>query len=104
MAASLAAKEVVYLRGILGDLGFAQNWPTELYEDNGGCIQIAKGEGGTRSKHFELDDLYIQEKVGEDKVKMKYVASARNPADLLTKPTTPRELQKRLFLVYKPPF
>ncbi len=41
MAASEGGKEVVYIRDILQDFGFAQHGPTDLFEDNlAGCGHV----------------------------------------------------------------
>ncbi len=38
-SASMAAKEVLYHRFLLDGLGFAQDLPTQVYEDNSACIE-----------------------------------------------------------------
>ena len=38
---SIACFEIVWLRGILSELGFSQPDPTPLYADNTSTIQIA---------------------------------------------------------------
>lgn len=42
MAASQAATEVTYFRGILRDLGVVQTRPTPLHIDNLGAVELAK--------------------------------------------------------------
>ena len=39
---SSAVKESIWLRNMLGDLGFLQRTPAIIYEDNQSCIAIAK--------------------------------------------------------------
>ncbi|XP_015160657.1 uncharacterized mitochondrial protein AtMg00810-like [Solanum tuberosum] len=61
---STACSKVVWLRGLLPEIGFPQSHPTPLHADNTSAIQIATNlvfhEG---NKHIEADCHYIHEAV-----------------------------------------
>ncbi len=54
-------QEIIYIRRLLEKLGFSQNEPTPVYEDNLTCIRWANGAvGGTdRAKHIDLREHFI---------------------------------------------
>ena len=54
MALSEVAKEIIWLRRVLKQLGYPQEFPTLIYEDNQSCISWVTGDGsGMRAKHIE---------------------------------------------------
>jgi hypothetical protein len=62
IAASAAAREGVYLRHLLSDLGFEQQEPTIVYEDNTGAIALAENPvHHSRTKHIDIRFHYIRE-------------------------------------------
>jgi len=82
-----AAKEIVYFRYLLKDLGFPQERPTILYVDNQAAIKIAENSTDhTRSKHIDIKYHYIRELVEKDIIKLVYIRSDDNLADGFTKP------------------
>ena len=86
IAACLAGKVARYFRYILHDLGFTQNNPTPIYEDNEGTILIAKNwkpSGWTR--HINIQYFAIQEWVNKGLVVLWWISSKLNIADGLTK-------------------
>ena len=83
--------EVRYLRMLLAELGYAQTQPTEVLEDNQAAIVIAEGtvSGGGRAKHIDVRFKHAAECVRNGICKVRYIASAWNYADLMTKPLSP---------------
>eukprot|EP00965_Chrysotila_dentata_P110478 3650517-Pleurochrysis_carterae.AAC.1 len=56
--ASHTAAEVVYLRGLLAEMGHAQDGPTPLYADNSGAVELSKERRlCQRSRHVDRRDL-----------------------------------------------
>eukprot|EP00961_Rhodomonas_salina_P112879 1518615-Rhodomonas_salina.1 len=54
VAASQCGVEVVYLRNLLRDLGFVQDAPTEIWEDNAACVQMSENPvNADRSRHID---------------------------------------------------
>ena len=57
---STACSEIVWLRGLLAEIGFPQSNPTPLHADNTSAIQIATNPiYHERTKHIEVDCHYI---------------------------------------------
>ena len=55
IAAVTAAKTAIYLRSVLNELGFQQDEPTPIYEDNASAIEIINAQKPTeRSRHIEI--------------------------------------------------
>ena len=91
MCACAAAQEAVYLRRLLGNLGFGQKEATTIYADNQGSIALSENPMvQKRSKHIDTRYHYIRHCVQQGVVKLVYVPSERQLADLLTK-SLPRD-------------
>ena len=87
MAASLAALEAIFLRGILAEMRCAQDKPTVIGVDNQGAVALARNYvSNSRTKHIERRHLKIRELVEEFRVRPEFVPTDENPADLFTKP------------------
>jgi hypothetical protein len=86
MAATLATQEAVWLRNLLQDMNFKQNEATTIFEDNQGCIKLSKdATDHSRTKHIDIKHHFIREKVENKIVKLEYVPTNENQADILTK-------------------
>ena len=74
------------IHDLLRDIGLSQNEATALYVDNTGAIALAKDRRScNKSRHVDRRHLKVREFVAEKAIKVVYVASAENSADLLTK-------------------
>ena len=84
-AAMAASQEITWLREILKETGNPQDITTIMI-DNQAAIAIAKNpvQGG-KTKHFAIKLQYLRQEVAEERVKLQYVPTNENPADLLTK-------------------
>ena len=86
MALSDATKEIKWLRQLLQDLGWQQNSATLLKSDNQGAIHLSKNpEYHKRTKHIDYRYHYIQQEQENGSIKIEYVATDKQPADMLTK-------------------
>ena len=86
MAASLAACEVVFMRGLLREMGVEMDGPTLLRVDNLGAVALAKDRRSChRSRHIQRRYLKVRELVALGEVKVEYVNTDANAADILTK-------------------
>jgi hypothetical protein len=86
--------EVIFLILLLEGLGFIQDIPTTIYEDNQSTINQVYGNmkhGNT--KHINPKFHYTREQIRKGKVCVKYVKTEDNIADLLTKPLPTRQSQ-----------
>ena len=87
IAAVAAAKHAKYLRSILKELGFTQEGPTPIYEDNMSAINIINNRIPTeRSRHIDIQHFAIQEWRQNLDIVMKHIPGIISPPDGLTKP------------------
>jgi len=87
MAASVGAIEAVYLRMLLADLGQIIDSPTTIFMDNSGAIDLAHDYiANERTKHIERRHFKVRELVEDAAIRVKYIASHANVADIFTKP------------------
>lgn len=86
IAAASAAKEAVWLRNLLDDIGYRCGKPTILYVDNQSTIRLIKNsEFHKRTKHIDIRHHFIREKVEQGDIEVKYVPTNYQRADILTK-------------------
>jgi len=88
IAAVTAAKTAKYIRSILADLGFEENGPTPIYEDNKPTIDIVAASKPTeRTQHIDIRFFAIQDWVHKTKdIELLHIPGVINPSDDLTKP------------------
>jgi hypothetical protein len=98
-AMSAACSEIIWLRGLLAELGFPQTEPTSLYADNTSAIQIvANPVFHERTKHIEVDCHSIRDAYDDRLIALPHVSTQFQVADILTK-AVPRP--RHQFLVSK---
>ena len=86
VAATEAAKDVVWLRNFVTELGFPQLAPSRLLEDNQACVAMVNNHSVTgRNRHFCLKMAWLRQQVSDEIIKLVFVASKNNVADILTK-------------------
>jgi hypothetical protein len=86
MAAFFAVQEAIYVRRLMRDLGFEQRM-TQIMEDNQGCIFLSENPVfHQRTKHIDVKYHFVRERVESGEVKLVYVTTTDQLADLLTKP------------------
>ena len=86
MAASNAATEIVYQRGLLREMGVSLTTPTVLYVDNTSALALVKNSRScVRTRHIERRFLKIRELIDTGHIEVKYVNTNDNTADMLTK-------------------
>jgi hypothetical protein len=80
-------KEVMWLRGLLEELGEKQQQPTPLYCDSKGAIGLAMdATHHGPNKHIQLKYLWVKDQVQEEEhVKLFWVGTKQQAADILTK-------------------
>ena len=85
VALNLTAREVLWLRRLLAELGLEQQ-PTIILVDNQSTIALTKHKMvKPRTKHIALRYHWIKEQVAEGAVCVKYISTVDNVADFLTK-------------------
>ena len=87
MVASETAKEAVYLRTLLLELGLAADAPLQLSVDNRSAIDLSYNpEHHQRTKHIHRRHFFVREMVENGVLHVRYVPSEENLADFFTKP------------------
>ena len=78
--------EAVWLRRLLKELRILDDKPTHLFCDNQSSIKLSYNPVfHERSKHFEIDFHYTRQKVENNTIRVEYIPSQEQPADILTK-------------------
>ena len=99
VAAFTASTIVTYHREFLTEIGLSghHDKPTTLWEDNTSCIALSKNPGQhKRTRHILLKYFYIRHKVADGTVRLEYVATTDQIADIFTK-----ALARKLFLHHR---
>ena len=86
-ALSETARETVWLRKLLGEMGQEQDSATTIWEDNQQTIVWALDAAHHgRNKHIDVRLHYVRDQVRRNVVKVQYTPTEDQLADLLTKP------------------
>ncbi|KXJ30251.1 hypothetical protein RP20_CCG005620 [Aedes albopictus] len=85
IALSSAATEAIWLTGILNDLGVTGIEPVKIFEDNHGCIGMAKNFESKRAKHIDIRYHFIRDQVSEGKIEVLPIGTKNQLADICTK-------------------
>ena len=86
IAASEAAKEVVWLSRLYNEIAVLKSVPT-LFVDNASAIKLVKNpEFHKRSKHIDVRYYFIRERVNENQLAIEFIGSEFQAADVFTKP------------------
>ena len=88
-------KVIVHTRRFLAEIGFPQKEPTTIFEDNESTINLANGPSiGKKSKHIQLRYHYLRDMVKTGEIKMEYIETAKQRANILTKPLATAQFVK----------
>jgi hypothetical protein len=87
IAACSASCEAIWLRKLLTDLFDLEMEATTILCDNQSCIKMTENPVfHDRSKHIEIRYHYIRDMVQRGALKLQYVSTDEQVADVLTKP------------------
>ena len=81
-------KELLFLIHIIEFLKVKVDMPVKIYVDNKGAIFIAENPVVKRTKHIDTRFHIIREHIENDIVKIQFITSVENTADIFTKNTT----------------
>ncbi|CAG7731317.1 unnamed protein product, partial [Allacma fusca] len=94
VAVASGAREVVWLRSCLSELGYPQVRPTLVLVDNQSAIRLVKNpEMHARTKHIDVRYHYIRDQEAKGEVSVQYVPTTDQLADGLTKPLLKSKLE-----------
>ncbi|SYW84660.1 uncharacterized protein UHO2_04591 [Ustilago hordei] len=94
VAATEAAQEILFFKHLFKTVGIDVGIPT-IFSDNTGTIQVSKDPAQHwKLKHIDTKYHFIRDNVQDGKVKIKYINTADNLADLFTKPVGKTTLQR----------
>ena len=98
MAMSEIVKEVLFLRQVQAFIMPAlESNPVDIVEDNHGVLKIASNRHSSkRTRHIDIKHYLIRDAVDEVKVRVTYVKTEDQHADVLTKPLDRRMFEKHM--------
>jgi hypothetical protein len=86
VAATEAAKEAIWLRGLLEELGYAQEKPTPLFCDNTSAIALVENPVlHDRTKHIKRKMHFVRDAAIQGEIELKFCGTEDQLADVLTK-------------------
>ena len=86
---SVACSKIVWLCGLLSELGFPLTNPTPLHGDNTSVIQIAANPiYHEQTKHIEVDCHYIREAFSQGVITLPHLTTDLQITDVFTKALT----------------
>jgi hypothetical protein len=81
-----ATAQIVWLRRLLSELGFQQQQPTTMYQDNQACIKLASSEMlSSRTRHIDVKYHFTRNAITHEYIRLEYVPTKSQRADLFTK-------------------
>jgi hypothetical protein len=88
VAASEAARETLFYKYLLENIGINVETPTVL-TDNTGCIQVSKDPAQHwKLKHIDTRYHFIRDHVREGSLNIRHIGTKANLSDIFTKPVT----------------
>jgi len=94
IASSEAARELTWLRQLLGGIEYYHPLPT-LYIDNKSTLRLLENsDTKNRTRHIDLRYHYVRQQLKLRQFEARYVESGDQPADLLTKPMSGKKIKE----------
>lgn len=85
-AEAAAIQEVLWLRGLMKELGLHTKTGSQVYGDNQSTIAVShNGVRSERTKHVDVKYHFITETVEQGSVQLKWVPTTQQQADIFTK-------------------
>lgn len=85
VAAAELAKVAIWFHRLVSELGYPEI--PKILIDNQACIRLVKeAQIGKRSKHIEVRNMFLKEKIEEKRLDVEHVPPNSNLSDILTKP------------------
>ena len=95
MALSEATKEIRFVYELLNSMDVKVKLPIVCHVDNVGAIFMAENAAATpKSKHMNIKTKFVTQFIADKLIKVIFVKSEDNPADIFTKNVQLEVLQK----------
>ena len=99
MAVAEGVKEVLWLRGLVDDLGQVQDM-TSVYCDSQSVIHLTKNQMyHKRTKHIDIKYHFVRDVVLQGTMTVQKISTAENSIDMLTKSIPSKKFRHCLSLV-----
>ena len=83
---SVAAKATLSIRQFLEEIGFDQDKPVTIFNDNQAAIALSKqAYCSSSTRHMKIKFHFVREQVKDGAIKVTYLETARMVADIMTK-------------------
>ena len=94
-AEAAAIQEVIWIRGILAELGLGSSTPSTVYGDNQSAIAVSKnGVKSQRTKHVDVKYHFVTDTIETKQVKLQWIPTVEQQADIFTKALDMQSFQK----------
>ena len=94
-AEAAAANEVLWIRGILGELGLEVDESSVIHGDNRSTIAVSENGGKSeRTKHVDIKYHFIHDQINLNAIKLQWVPTGDQQADIFTKSLGAPEFSK----------
>lgn len=85
-AVTSAARQILWLRKLLADLGYVQTEATDIFCDNRSAIAMSKNpDFHARTKHIDVQHRFIRQLISDGKVVLKFCGTNEQVDDIFTK-------------------
>ena len=86
-AEAAAINEVLWQRGLLGEMGLTVDDASVVYGDNQSTITLSRnGVKSERTKHVDIKYHFVTERVNDGTIMLQWIPTTEQRADILTKP------------------
>ena len=95
------ARNALWMRGFLKELGHEQKNATVIHVDNDGAIRTSNNAvNHARNKHMEEQQWFLREHTELMSIVLKYIPTEENTADLLTKPLSSAAFDRLMLIMF----
>lgn len=97
-AMTLAAKEILWVRRVVSESGWNVHKGISIFSDNQSAITWASSEKcpSGRAKHIDVSVHFVRDLVKSSTIQVQFIESAKNDADVMTKPVGKMTLRNNL--------
>lgn len=80
------AKQVLWFRVMLRELGHPQRYPTVIFDDNSACIEMMENPiVNCKSKHMDIKYHFIKDNINKGEIQAEKIGTELNCSDMNTK-------------------